>query len=240
LQFVNNLITTKAIAVSPALVSQVAASGVKLDKISVIYNGCEDMIKYSPKFCNENERSMTVLYHGRVTKEKGLDCAVKAIRILSDNNVDVRLTIVGDGEYKRELEAYSEALDVRNNIKFLPYIEDIKECINTSDVILNASLFAEGTSNSVIEGMSAKRAVILSDVEGNVCLSSNGKYGVLFNKGDAQDLSRAIMQIYENKSEYKKMSDAARMGYEEHYTLKRMTDEYEKVWEREYEKRYKD
>ena len=49
-----------------------------------------------------------------------------------------------------------------------------------------------------------------------------------------------IMQIYENKSEYKKMSDAARTGYEEHYSLKSMTDEYEKVWEREYEKRYKD
>ncbi|MCA9361175.1 glycosyltransferase family 4 protein [Candidatus Kaiserbacteria bacterium] len=75
-------------------------------KISVVHNGCdtEDPPCYEPTLQNlKQQGKKIVLYHGRITVQKGVDYFVRAARIVVDHDPNVVFVISGKGDMEAQI-----------------------------------------------------------------------------------------------------------------------------------------
>lgn len=70
---------------------------------------------YTEHFNNHN---YNLFFVGRLTPEKRIDLALKALGILLEQGSKYNLTIIGNGETKKELEEMAETLGLCNNVWF--------------------------------------------------------------------------------------------------------------------------
>jgi glycosyltransferase involved in cell wall biosynthesis len=101
--------------------------GVPVKKMTCIYNSLdydkhlelrnllEPSAVYNNYFKNSNQ---TLLFVGRLTKQKNLEMLLKAVALLKDKSLLFNLVLVGDGEKKQELLLLSEELGISNQIWF--------------------------------------------------------------------------------------------------------------------------
>ncbi len=232
----NNVLTTKAVAVSSALTEQIRESGIKNEDIVLIPNGCEFMGEAERN--KEKNEVFTLLYHGRIEREKGLLTAVRAVCRLVNAGYNVRLMIVGNGEYKSKLKETVNSLGLADYVQFFSCTNDVKKYINMSDVALNCSYCAEGTSNSVIECMSAGVVPVLSSVKGNMAVVRHQENGLVFKSGSVGELTDCIRLLINDRELYSRLSSAVYETYIAKFTLGAMIDKYEKLWKDEYIKYY--
>ncbi len=231
----NGIITTRAVAVNQSLVHQMVRSGIKVSKIVLIENGCECM-RDAPR---ENTGALSLLCHGRIEESKGLVLSVEAVSILIKKGYKVRLVILGDGSFKKELVALCESMELDGTVEFCTATENVRSYINQADVILNCSYEAEGTSNSVIEGMSAGKPVVVSSAEGNINVVTDGTDGLIFERGSAVSLAECLQRIISDTRLYRKLSDGAYSTYKARFDADMMAAGYQKLWRDDYEAAYK-
>ncbi len=231
---INSVITTKAVAVNPALIKQINKSGIENKKIRLIENGCESL--KMEHLCNDS--TFSILYHGRIEKSKGLALALRALYRLKKKGHNLHLTFLGDGKYKSELIELCSRLNINNSVSFLPFTDDVGRYVNLADVVINCSYNAEGTSNSIIEGMSAGKVCVVSSVEGNINVITQGIDGLVFKRGCFVDLADNIEKIINDKALYNTLSTGALSSYNARFTVERMLMRYEDLWEEEYRKQY--
>ncbi len=76
--------------------------GISEKRLHLVYNGLESADKdcWSPA----GKSSRTILYVGRLDKIKGIDYLIKAFSIVLSKHDDVRLIVVGDGDYNEYLK----------------------------------------------------------------------------------------------------------------------------------------
>jgi glycosyltransferase involved in cell wall biosynthesis len=75
--------------------------------------------------------------------------------------------------------------------------DDLPEILGRHDVFLSASLW-DGTSLSLLEAMAMGLFPIVSDIKANAALLRHNVDGLLHKVGDADDLAKCIMQLYEH------------------------------------------
>ena len=158
-------------------------------------------IKVIPNFyiheiiSKEQEYNNEVLYIGRVSEEKGLSVLLKAM----SNIKDIRLKIIGDGLIKDKLKKEVDENGL-NNIEFLGHLPQnkIKTYLGNCMLLVVPSVWYENCPLTIIEAMINGKAVIASRLGGNVDLIEEGKTGLLFNAGDADDLATKINYAIQN------------------------------------------
>jgi glycosyltransferase involved in cell wall biosynthesis len=85
--------------------------------------------------------------------------------IESQTNRKITLLLVGDGEERQKLEDYTDRLDIRENVVFYGWEENIAMIYADIDILALTSL-NEGTPVSVIEAMASSVPVISTGVGG--------------------------------------------------------------------------
>jgi glycosyltransferase involved in cell wall biosynthesis len=133
---------------------------------------------------------LRLLYVGRLVQYKGVSLILEAMRQLKEAGYryEVSLTIVGDGNYRQELECQAKGLDVQ----FLGFIEDTSAAYQSAEIFVSPTYGPEGSSLVALEAMAHGLPCILSDIGVNRELTEGGKYALLFRRGDAADLRAKI------------------------------------------------
>jgi glycosyltransferase involved in cell wall biosynthesis len=133
---------------------------------------------------------LRLLYVGRLVEYKGASLILNAMRQLQQagRGFDVSLTIVGDGNYRQQLEHQAMGLDVQ----FSGFIEDTSAAYQAAEIFVSPTYGPEGSSLVALEAMAHGLPCILSDIEVNRELTGDGKCALLFRRGDAADLRAKI------------------------------------------------
>jgi glycosyltransferase involved in cell wall biosynthesis len=133
---------------------------------------------------------LRLLYVGRLIQYKGASLILEAMRQLKDAGYGdkVSLTIVGEGSYRQELERQAEGLAVQ----FSGFMENTSAAYQSADVFVNPTYGPEGSSLVTLEAMAHGLPCILSDIGVNREVTEDGKYAILFRRGDASDLRAKI------------------------------------------------
>ena len=156
---------------------------------------------------------------------KDQDTIVRAMSRLPKDRFEV--WFAGDGVRREEVQRLAQELDVAGNVKFLGLRADIPNVLRAADVIVMSSHW-EGLSLSNVEGMSAGRPFIASDVNGLREVTKG--YGLLFGEGDDGQLADLIMGLYGNADYYKEVAgkchERAKM-----FDLSKMVGGYLQVYE---------
>lgn len=179
--------------------------GISSNIINVIYNSVEK--KENPTFAIESRSLEKGFYYigyiGRLSKQKGVDVFIKAINKVVKSNPKIKGLIIGDGEERKKLEKLTNELNVKKNIYFLGYQNNVDYWLNQIEFVILPSRW-EGLPLIPIETFANGKTIIVSNIPSN-CEIVNDKYnGLIFKKDNVDDLVNKIKSMIAQKDALEK------------------------------------
>lgn len=166
------------------------------DKIEVLYNGIDDKFFENYK---EKYSKYSLVYVGRVAKEKGIDFLINAIELIKDEYKKVDLVIVGDGKEKNTLEKLVSAKKINNNIKFVGEKEDIISYLDNAKIFIYSSTCEEAFGISVVEAMARGCIPITFNKGGLPEIIEDNKTGHIVKEMTSEALAQKIKVAFEEE-----------------------------------------
>lgn len=180
-------------------------NGKKYGKISVVNNGVDVESIHNAKPLDESvalrKGKFIITMVAGFREAKDQDTVVRSLRHLPK---EYNLWLVGDGVRINTVKELAKALAVDDRVRFWGIRNDVPRILRTSDVVVMSSHW-EGLSLSNIEGMSAGKPFIASDVNGLREVTKG--YGILFPEGNDTILATELRRLHDNKNYYKDIAD---------------------------------
>lgn len=196
-------------------------------QISTIYNGVDVGLYHAAELSDDVKTlcagSRVVVMVAGFRYQKDQDTLIKALSLLPK---EYRLVFVGDGERRGVCEKLCQSLGVTDRCHFLGIRTDVSSILKAAFVVVQSS-HIDGFCLAVVEGMSAHKPVIASDVPGLSQVVSGA--GVLFPHEDYKDLANAIMRLGFDKAYYQSVADACYARAKE-FDISVMADNYLKMY----------
>lgn len=193
--------------------------------ITTINNGVdvEAIHQAAPLEELKTKRFVAVMVAG-FREAKDQDTLIKAMALLPKEEYE--LWLVGDGVRRESLELSVISYQLSDNIRFLGLRTDVPRILKSADVVVMSSHW-EGLSLSNIEGMSAGKPFIASDVNGLREVTEG--YGILFPHEDAEALAAVIRRLHDDREYY---DQVALRCYERarEYDITQMVERYNRVY----------
>lgn len=180
------------------------------ERLHVVHCGIEPERYTEPTPLPEGDRLELVVI-GRFVEQKGQMLLVQAMQELSD--LDVHLTLVGDGPMRPELEAAIAKAGLQDRITLTGWIDEtgVEAALVGSHAMAMPSL-AEGLPMVVMEAMAMGRPVIGTYIAGFPELVLPCENGWLVPAGDPSAMAGAIRELAQTPQE--KRSSMGRAGRE--------------------------
>ncbi|MFO8108956.1 MAG: glycosyltransferase [Thermoplasmata archaeon] len=155
-----------------------------------------DLEHFKPASDKNLEKEIKILYVGRLHKIKGLTYLIDAFLKLNKNYPTTRLTIVGEGELKRDMIDKIKNATSSEHVQFVGEVdhERLPQYYRNSHIFVLPSL-SEGLSNVIMEAMACGLPVIATDVGGNGELVKDGLGGFTVKPGNSDTLSTALEKL---------------------------------------------
>ena len=202
-----------------------------------IYNGVKSMVLKS----SNKSKKFTLMYSGRVCKEKGVMFLLKALKLLINKGLEVELIIAGASGTKRGikqaniyLEKCRDFIDENNlPVTFTGFLnqDELKKIYNKVHILIlptDPTLSSEGLSLALIEGMSVGLPLIATNVGGNSELIENDKNGFLLNKTKNYEgeIASNVEDLFLNKEKYDLFSVNSKYKYNREFTVDKMSSNF--------------
>ena len=199
----------------------------KKDNITVINNGI-DTEEFSPIVESVRDPNRLITTASADVPLKGLDYSLKALKILKKDNPNIHLIVIGSYKKGGHTERLIKELNIKDNISFKKDLskKEIRDLYSTSSIALVTSLY-EGFGYPVIEAMSCEVPIIATNVSSIPELV--GKYGILIDPKDENQLSKNIRNVLSNYEDYKKTAIQGRQNIIKIFNWTKITNEYEKA-----------
>lgn len=175
--------------------------GTPESKIQTIYNGVD-----TSRFSANNKANMiepiNMIYVGRLIWEKGVQVTIKALSKLP-KDIKWRFQIVGDGNYRQNLEELVNRLNLTSRISFLGTRSDVPQLFNNADIFIHMPIWEEGFGIAIVEAMAAGLVCICANSGAISEIIRDGVNGYLVEKENenvlAQRIACAVRDGLENK-----------------------------------------
>ena len=195
-------------------------------RIEVIPNGVDTMLFKGPTL-SENRR-VTVLFVGRLEKQKNLETLIIAIsKLLKDPTLPrqgwtlkYKFVLVGSGSLRGEILELADKLEV--NLEIIGPIsnEKLPEVYRQADIFVLPSL-AEGHPKALLEAMSCGLPCLASNISGVDEIIVDGKNGLLVEP-TAEGITEGLRELMEKPELRKKLGTAARQTVIDRFDKKKL------------------
>lgn len=188
----------------------------KIDSDGVWYNSIVRFDKEVKE--KKNDKKTTVLYAGRILKDKGIEDLIKAYKKVEKKYKDAELVIAGDGNYLEYLKKYES-----KNIKFLGKVnfDELIKIYAKSNIFVHPSHYPEGLPTCILEAGLMKCAVIATP-NGGTKYFLNGKNGIVVES--QEELNSALDKLLGDKKLIEKMGEELNKTVIKNFTWERTTD----------------
>jgi glycosyltransferase involved in cell wall biosynthesis/cellulose synthase/poly-beta-1,6-N-acetylglucosamine synthase-like glycosyltransferase len=202
----------------------------------LIYNSIDTSL-YTPDSGMKNikeelgfsESDVVVLFIARLTYQKDPLTFVNAAKIVLDKIPDAKFLMIGEGELRKDCVELSKTLNIYEKIKFLPFRQDVKNILYSTDIFVLPSLW-EVVPLALLEAMAMKKACIATNIKGtNEALKDNYN-GYLFGIGNFVELADKIISLINDKDQRIKLGDEARNTVVREFDLKKLVKENEQLY----------
>jgi colanic acid/amylovoran biosynthesis glycosyltransferase len=165
-----------------------------------------------------------LLYVGRLAAVKGLPILLESLAKLVVQHPDLELTVVGDGNDRKMLEARTDSLNLTSHVKFVGYQSqsEVRERLQATDIFVMAS-FAEGVPVVLMEAMAAGVPVVATQIAGVSELVENQVSGYLVPAGDPETLADRIQDLVKDSEMRSRFGTAGRAKVVEDFNIQTET-----------------
>jgi glycosyltransferase involved in cell wall biosynthesis len=206
----------KIIAVSEWVQNRLRASGVPKEKIFLSRQGYPEEIFPEPLLpqtvSSSSEKTLRVVYAGRLSSEKGLEVFLKAL--VSEPSLDVTLDIFGVTQFPRDEVYRKKLLDWVRGDKRIRFLgarrsEAMISLFQNYDLLAVPSVWMETGPLVVYEAFAAGIPVLASDLGGLKELIRHGVDGYLVRPGSVSSWREALRLLATDRNLLRKMKARA-------------------------------
>jgi glycosyltransferase involved in cell wall biosynthesis len=164
--------------------------GLRPDKVETIHYGLDDL----PAAWGENPPddvpadARILLAVSRLTEQKGIDVAIRALPLVSE---DLVLVVLGEGPERAALELLARELGVGHRVFLCGRVPDVAAWLRRATLLVHPARW-EGFGLGVLEAMLAGLPVVAADVSSLPELVLDGETGFLVQPDDAPALAVGI------------------------------------------------
>lgn len=174
---------------------------VPASKITVISNPISvsrkklDNLKKIKKFINNR---YTIIGCGELTYQKNFELLIKAYELFKKKYQNTCLIIIGDGILRNKLSFMIKKMNLEKNILITGLLKNPYNAFKLGNMFVLSSRY-EGFGNVLIEAIFAKLSIVSTRCPGGPKeILQNGKFGFLSKNHDQNDLSKKLIQCYNN------------------------------------------
>ena len=212
------------------LFSAAKATKIDLSKYRCIHNGINLEPYINSKsfgIIPKQKDEQIIMCVARLDPRKRIDLLIKAFSILKQE-AKLKLVIVGSGSEDVKLKKYAKDLHLENEVIFLGSRSDVPSLLKEADVFVLPS-DEEGFGNVIIEAMAAKVCVVASFVGGIPEIICHETNGLMFAKGDLNQLIEELRKVLNDKELRLKLVTNAFTNVS-YFSKERMVNEHEEVY----------
>ncbi len=166
-----------------------------------------------------DEDTILICMVGRFFEQKDQPTLIKAMKHIPSN---VHLLLIGEGPLKEKNKELVKQINLEDRVHFLGFRDDVPRILKTVDIVVLSSNW-EGLPLSAVEGMAAGKPLIGSNVPGIKEVVDN--YGLLFSKGNSEELANKINQLITDPLKYSEIAEKCQLRANS-YSIEKMVDEY--------------
>jgi glycosyltransferase involved in cell wall biosynthesis len=150
-----------------------------------------------------------LLFIGRLAGVKGLTVLFAALEQLLPEFPQMRLTLIGDGPERAQMEREAKARGLEKVVAFAGYKsqDEVAAILRESDVLVLPS-FAEGVPVVLMEAMASGIPVVATRIAGIPELVEDGVAGLLVSPGDETALAQAMARLLNDPALCSRMGQA--------------------------------
>ena len=199
----------RLIAKSAREIEMIHAVDPRIDCL-LIPNGV-DINRFKPDYPVPDDGPLKLLCVGRLIERKGQHHLIDAVKQLTDEGVDVRLDLVGEGDARPANEAQVAKLGLSDRVRFLGYVprEEIAQHYAAAHVFVLPS-YNEGMSVALLEAMASGLAVLVTPTGGTPELVQPEVNGLIFNWAAVDGLTTHLRRLAQDRTLVRCMGEASR------------------------------
>jgi glycosyltransferase involved in cell wall biosynthesis len=223
------------VAVSQAIRRRAIAFGVPAEKIHVRHIGV-DLRRFAPSGRPIAERARNVLFVGRLVEKKGCAHLVRAMAAVQSRAPAARLTIIGEGDQRVELQSLAIGLGVKATFLGAQPAAAVAHELEQARVLCLPSVVAangdaEGFGQVLLEAQACGVPVVTSARGGAEEGLSDGVTGFAFAEGDERALADRLTRILVDDDLATTMSAEATRFVAERFDLEHCTKALEMLYD---------
>ncbi len=195
-------------------------------RVVLVYNGTSPVARTDTLA----KRGFTLLFVGRLVREKDLATLIRAIALVGDRVPNLELWIVGSGPDRDSLEALTRELDLTGRVLFHGQQTATAPFFSAADAFVMSSI-SEGLPMSLLQSMSLGTPAILTDVDGMGEVLRLTQSGLLVPPGDPAAFAEAIVTLAIDPALQSLLSNRAKESYATRFTLEKMSEAYLRLYQ---------
>ena len=202
-------------------------------RIRVIPNGIEipSVMEPEPEIFSEAGDKVWITMVASLTPIKRHDVFLRALSILQvlEPGLAFQALILGEGPERDRLMRMGKELRISSNVKFAGAVRNVTAYLRRTDIGVLCS-DREGLSNAILEYMACGLPVIASDAGGNLELVDSTN-GILFPRGDAEALAKALGVLIRDREKRKRMGGRSLEKVKASYSWERTMEELQNYYQ---------
>ncbi len=206
--------------------------GIPSDKITVVLNVPDNAIFDDQRItASQDDGAFRIAIVSTIVPRYGVQTVIKSVSLLQQQIPELVVDVIGDGEYRPELERLARRLGVHSRINFMGHIyyDDVPQCLSRAHLAIAPMLDDVGVPNKLFEYFALRKPAIASALP-SLLETFDGNCVQYFQPGDEKDLAAQVLELYRNPE---RRASLAASGHEVYkgFQWQSMKQEYLKVHE---------
>jgi colanic acid/amylovoran biosynthesis glycosyltransferase len=230
------------LAMSDDMKKDIVNLGCPEEKVLVHYHGIDVRRFAYPTRIYKQRSPLTILFCGRLAHKKAPQMLLLALRHLQHDGGNIpqwRVTFIGDGPLRPELEQMVEHYGWKTNVEFKGHIayhseELLKEYRNADIYVLPSMTVSgekEGIPGTLVEAMASGLPCVSTHHAGIPSILNSGTEGILVAEEDEEAIAQALRELLQSGALRRRLGTAAAYHAINHLDLHQKTIELEKIYD---------
>ncbi|MDO8669455.1 MAG: glycosyltransferase family 4 protein [Candidatus Buchananbacteria bacterium] len=213
LENMSKYLTKNHVAISKTTKNDLVLAGVNEKNIFINYCGVDfGELKKARDAMTGKEKNWDIITVARLNHQKNVSLLLQAAAVVKKKWPEIKIIIIGDGPDRKNLEALTNDLGLKDNISFSGFVKDYqavhKEMLSSKIFVLPSIL--EGLGIVVLDANACGLPVVVIKHKWNAAqeLIEAGKNGFI-SENNADDLAQTISRILTDEELRKSMGNFA-------------------------------
>lgn len=171
----------------------------------------------------EYSEDLIIFYGGAINRHRGLQIVLEAIRLCILQGTKIKLWIVGDGSYRKDLEKLTKELHLECCVKFFGHMQFNKmlEILAESDAAIIPHIRNDNNDasspNKLYQYMYLNKPIISSDCLSLERIINQTNTGFIYKNDSPEDLSMLLQKLSGDRKALEEINDNGRKAVLEKY-----------------------